>query len=154
MSIRLALAFPRAQITCVDLSPMYLAKARERLKDFKNIKFVQGPAEKLKFKAKTFDAVVSCFLFHELPMPIREKVLSEAKRCVQASGFIGMVDSIQKNDGPEFQWALKQFPLDFHEPFYKNYVQHPMEAQFETLGLKNVQTELGFLSKAVTGIKV
>ncbi|MBC7742478.1 MAG: class I SAM-dependent methyltransferase [Bdellovibrionaceae bacterium] len=149
----LALAFPKAKITCVDLSPMYLAKARERLKDFKNINFVQGAGEKLTFKPKTFNAVVSCFLFHELPMAVREKVLAESLRCLKPMGFLGLVDSIQKNDDQEFQWALKQFPLDFHEPFYKNYVQHPMETQLELLGLKNVQTEVGFLSKAVSGIK-
>lgn len=150
----LALAFPKAKITCMELSPVYLAKARDRLSEFKNISFVQGAAEKLPFKQKTFDAVISCFLFHELPMPIREKVLLESNRCLKKGAFMGLVDSIQKNDSQDFQWALKQFPLDFHEPFYKNYVQNPMETQFEKLGLKNVQTEVGFLSKAVSGIKV
>ncbi|MBC7421277.1 MAG: class I SAM-dependent methyltransferase [Bdellovibrio sp.] len=149
----LALAFPKAKITCVDLSPIYLAKAREQLKEFKNINFVQGAAENLPFKEGTFDAVVSCFLFHELPMNIRQEVLAEGFDFLKSGGFLGLVDSIQKNDDKEFQWALKQFPLDFHEPFYKNYVQNPMEALLADAGLKNVQSEAGFLSKAVCGVK-
>ena len=150
----LALAFPKAKITCVDLSPVYLAKARENLKDFKNINYIQGAAENLPFKESTFDAVVSCFLFHELPMDVRIQVLQQSLQFLKAGGFLGLVDSIQKNDDKEFQWALKQFPLDFHEPFYKNYVSHPMETLLADVGLKIVQSEAGFLSKAVSGVKV
>ncbi len=149
----LALAFPKAKITCVDLSPIYLVKARQQLKDFKNINYVQGAAENLNFKKGSFDAVVSCFLFHELPMNIRHDVLGEGFDFLKKGGFLGLVDSIQKNDDKEFQWALKQFPIDFHEPFYKNYVQNPMETLLEQAGLKNVQSEVGFLSKAVCGVK-
>ncbi len=149
----LALAFPKAKITCVDLSPNYLSKARERLKEFKNINFVQGAAEDLPFKKSTYNAVVSCFLFHELPMPIRQTVIAKSIQFLKPRGFLGLVDSIQKNDDKEFQWALKQFPMDFHEPFYKNYVQNPMETLLSDAGLKNVQSEAGFLSKTVSGVK-
>ena len=153
MTRSLALAFPRAKITCVDLSPIYLAKGRERLKEFKNINYVQGAAENLPFKDETFDAVVSCFLFHELPMNIRKKVLSEGFNFLKKGGFLGLVDSIQKNDDQDFQWALKQFPMDFHEPFYKNYTQIPMETLLEKAGFNNIQSEIGFLSKAVSGVQ-
>ncbi len=149
----LAYAFPKAKITCLDLSPMYLAKARERLAGFKNINFVQGGGEDLTFKDQKFDAVVSCFLFHELPITVRKEVISEAKRVLKPGGFFGLVDSIQKNDAAEFQWALKQFPMDFHEPFFKNYVQHPMEDLLKDAGLLNISRDTGLLSKAVSGIK-
>ncbi len=149
----LALAFPKAQITCVDLSSFYLNKAQKRLNNFKRIDYVQGAAEKLNFKDQTFDCVVSCFLFHELPFQIRNAVIQEGQRLLKPLGFYGMIDSLQKNDDAEFQWALDLFPVDFHEPFYKNYVDHPMENLFDELGLKNIQSEIGFLSKAVSGIK-
>ncbi len=149
----LALAFPKAKITCVDLSPIYLSTARERLKSFKNINYIQAAAEDLPFKPETFDAVVSCFLFHELPLQVRKDVISKTSKLMKHNSFWGLVDSIQKNDDQDFQWALKQFPIDFHEPFYKNYVQHPMEDLMTEAGLLNVSTEVGFLSKAISSVK-
>lgn len=150
----LALAFPKAQITCVDLSSFYLNKAQRRLQNFKRIDYVQGSAEKLNFTEQSFDAVVSCFLFHELPTEVRKQVVMEGHRVLKSLGFYGMIDSLQENDDADFQWALERFPQDFHEPFYKNYTQNPMEKLIEDSGLKNVQTEIGFLSKAVSAVKV
>jgi ubiquinone/menaquinone biosynthesis C-methylase UbiE len=149
----LALAFPKATITCVDLSFNYLAKAKTNLSEFKRINFFQGAAEKLPFPSGSFDAVVSCFLFHELPQDIRKDVVDSAFIALKKNGFFGLIDSLQKNDDEAFEWALKQFPMDFHEPFFKNYVNHPLEALIEESGLKNVQSEVGFLSKAVSGVK-
>ena len=149
----MSLAFPKAQIVSVDLSSFYLTKARERLAKFKRIDFVQGAAEDLNFKDESFDAVYSCFLFHELPLNIREAVLKESLRLLKPLGFCGLVDSLQKNDDVDFQWALDQFPQDFHEPFYKNYTQISMEMLLEKASFKNIQSEIGFLSKAVSGVK-
>ena len=50
-------------------------------------------------------------------------------------------------------FKLDLLPVDFHEPFYKNYVDNPMEILFQDMGFKNIQSEIGFLSKAVSGIK-
>ncbi len=149
----MSLAFPKAQITCVDLSSFYLSQAKKHLQKFKRIDFLQGQAENLPFKDKSFDVVYSCFLFHELPLNIREAVLKESKRLLKALGLFGMVDSLQNNDDADFQWALEQFPMDFHEPFYKNYTQIPMETLLEKVGFKNIQSEIGFLSKAVSGVQ-
>ncbi|MFZ3231622.1 MAG: class I SAM-dependent methyltransferase [Pseudobdellovibrio sp.] len=150
----IALAFPKATITCLDLSFNYLAKAKITLSDFKKINFHQGAAETNHFNAGSFDAVISCFLFHELPENIRKEVIQASKEVLKKSGFFGLVDSLQKNDDENFEWALKQFPMDFHEPFFKNYVDHPLEFLLDELGLKNVQSEVGFLSKAVSGVKL
>ena len=62
-----ALAFPKAQLTCLDLSPTYLTKSKENLHPFKRINFIQSAAEKTPFKDESFDVIFSCFLFHELP---------------------------------------------------------------------------------------
>ena len=148
-----ALAFPKAKITCVDLSPVYLQKAKNRLSDFPRINFVQAAGEELPFKEQSFDAVFSCFLFHELPYEIRQKVIADSMRVLKTGGFVGLVDSLQKNDDPDFDWALEQFPKDFHEPFYKDYTQKPMESLLDSHGLSMITTEIGFLSKVVTAVK-
>lgn len=145
------LTFPKAKITVLDLSHPYLKKAQENLAEFSKMDFVQGDAAALPFKDQQFDAIFSCFLFHELPYEERKKAISEAVRTLRAGGFYGLVDSLQNEDKSEFDWALQQFPVDFHEPFYKNYLQNPMEGLLKEAGFQNVQRKVGFFSKAVFG---
>jgi ubiquinone/menaquinone biosynthesis C-methylase UbiE len=144
----MSLAFPKAQITCVDLSPHYLKYAQNRLVDFKRINFIQGQGENLDFKDETYDAVFSCYLFHELPQNIRKEVIDEKWRVLKKGGFLGIMDSIQKGDDVDLDWALKEFPIDFHEPFYKNYVENNLEPLVKRNDSK-VQTDIYFLSKMI-----
>lgn len=144
------LAFPKARITVLDLSEPYLAEARQNLKSFDKMNFIQGKAEELPFQNVQFDAVYSCFLFHEIPLEVRKASLLEALRVLKPGGFYGAVDSIQLKDTENMAWALEQFPVDFHEPFYKNYTLHPMEELFTEAGFENSQTQLGFFSKVVS----
>jgi ubiquinone/menaquinone biosynthesis C-methylase UbiE len=147
------LTFPKARITVLDLSYPYLRKAQDRLAEFRKIDFVQGDASDLQFADQKFDAVVSSFLFHELPLEIRRKVVAEGLRVLKPGGFLGLVDAIQEGDKSDFNLALRQFPLDFHEPFFKNYLQNPMEGLLEHAGAKKIQVQTGFLSKVVWGEK-
>lgn len=147
------LAFPKAKITVLDLSYPYLKKAQDNLHDFDRLNFLQGAAEDLPFRDKKFDLVYSCFLFHELPLEIRRLAVSEAFRVLKEGGLIGFVDSVQKEDTKEFDWALEQFPTDFHEPFYTNYTMNPMEGLLSYRGFEKIKKDLGFLAKAVVGQK-
>ncbi len=147
------LAYPKARITLMDLSFPYLKKAQQNLSEFSRINFLQGAAEELPFSEGTFDAVFSCFLFHELPFEVRKKVIAEGQRVLKVGGCYGLVDSIQKEDAKEFEWALEQFPTNFHEPFYKNYIMNPIEGQLIHAGLKDVKMHRGFFSKSILSVK-
>ena len=147
------LAFPKAKIVLVDLSAPYLKKAQEELSGFNHIDFVEANASDLSFKDETFDAVYSVFLFHELPMSERRAVIRETQRVLKPGGFHGMIDSLQIGDAPQFDNSLEQFPQNFHEPFYKNYVQTPMEAEFQSGGVTVEDVKIGFFSKCVSGKK-
>ncbi len=147
------LAFPKARITVLDLSDPYLKRAKQNLKEFDRINFIQGDAANLPFQDHHFDGVYSCFLFHELPFEERKKVLKESHRVTKPGGLVGFVDSVQKDDKPKLNWAIKQFPVDFHEPFYKNYTENPMEGLMKYLGFENFQAAFGFFSKAVVAQK-
>lgn len=149
----LKLAFPQAKITALDLSEPYLQKARLNLGKHRGLQFMQGDAAQLPFREQQFDAVISCFLFHELPRVERDRVLKESFRVLKAGGFSGFVDSLQLGDNPNLDWGLKDFPVKFHEPFYANYIQTPMAPMLEKSGLADVQTECGFFSKAVYGVR-
>lgn len=151
----MALAFPKARIIAIDPSDAYLQKAKQRLSKFERVNFAQGFAEKLNFKNETFDLVYSCFLFHELPKAVRVSVQKESARVLKPEGLLGIVDSLQLGDNPEFDWALQQFPVDFHEPFYKDYSVSPLVELMETTGYSIQQNQQqGFLSKALLGRKI
>lgn len=147
-------AYPQAQITALDLSEAYLRLAKKKTSTLKKVSFLQGDGADLPFKEEQFDAVYSVFLFHELPMKVREKVISESLRVLKPGGFIGLVDSLQLGDNPKLDGALKDFPREFHEPFYKNYSEHPMEDLFSKLGVLKIESDRGFFSKVVTGSRL
>lgn len=149
----ISLAFPKAKITCIDLSPYYLRAASSRLQKHVNISFLQGLAENLNMKDETFDAIYSAYLFHELPEKARAQVLQEGRRLLKKSGIYLIADSLQMNDDPELNWALEQFPKDFHEPFYKNYIERPLQSALEKNGFKVNSTQIGFLTKVLNANK-
>jgi len=153
MSRFLALAFPKAEIVVTDLSRPYLKAARKRMAAFSNVDFLQADAANLPFEEGQFDAVVSVFLFHELPMEERKKVILESLRVLKPEGFFGFVDSMQLGDEPTFDPLFEIFPVAFHEPFYRNYSEHSMERLLEEAGLKNWESTKGFLSKAVWAVR-
>lgn len=147
------LAFPKIKITVLDLSEPYLQLAKKNLKNFSKLNFFQGDAANLSFQDESFDGVYSCFLFHELPLAVRKQVLREAHRVLKTNGFYGMVDSLQMGDNVKFDWALKKFPVDFHEPFFKNYAETPLDDLIKKAKFKKIQTQQGFFSKAITAEK-
>jgi ubiquinone/menaquinone biosynthesis C-methylase UbiE len=141
------LAFPDAKIVAIDLSDPYLKSAQTHLKAFHGVSFLQADGAALPFKKEKFDAVYSVFIFHELPLEIRMAVMKESVRVLKKSGIVGFVDSIQKGDLPKFDHFLTEFPKNFHEPFYLNYVNNPMSKIFSALSLKNYKSGIGLMSK-------
>jgi ubiquinone/menaquinone biosynthesis C-methylase UbiE len=148
-----SLAFPRAKIVATDLSSPYLKVAQERLRDRPNVDFLQADGGRLPFRDGEFDAAYSVFLYHELPREEREAVLRESARVLKPGGFAGFVDSIQLGERPEFDGLLGEFPKTFHEPFYRDYVSHPMDKLLEAAGFRAVSSERGFFSKAGWGTR-
>ncbi len=148
-----AQAFPDARITALDLSAPYTRHARRALRDFERVDPIQGDAARLDFADGRFDGVYSVFLFHELPLPVRELVLSESSRVLRPGGFLGLVDSLQKGDDPELDWALDSFPREFHEPYYAHYAANPMERLVEAAGFESVESGPGYLAKWLSARK-
>lgn len=145
----LALTFPRARITAVDLSFPYLKEAQKKLRHFPKVNFLQANAENLPFKDKQFDAITCSYLFHELPQKTRHIVLKEALRTLKPGGVLSIVDSIQANEAPHLEWAVQSFPVSYHEPFYKNYLNNPLEDELKKITPARVFTQRGFFSKCV-----
>lgn len=147
------LAFPKAKITAVDLSGPYLKRAQATMKRFARHDFLEAHAEKLPFATSQFDAVYSVFLFHELPLDVRRSVLAEGHRMLKPGGFYGLVDSLQRGDVPEFDEALEQFPVEYHEPFYRSYIENQMSTLIADSGFEMVDQGTGFFSKFIAAKK-
>lgn len=147
------MAFPKAKIVVLDVSPVYLKEAQKNLMDYTRIDFIQGDALDLPFKDNRFDAVYSSFLLHEMPLEIRRSVLAEAHRVLAAKGWFGFVDLIQYDDCRELNWILDQGWFTGSQPHIKDYAMNSLSGIFQRLGLDNISYERGFVGKAVFGTK-
>ncbi|MBY0518256.1 MAG: methyltransferase domain-containing protein [Bacteriovoracaceae bacterium] len=152
LSHAVSLSCPDHNLTITDLSDPYLNLAKQRLKN-RIVNFMTAASEDLPFKDQSMDIIYGVFLFHELPTAIRTKSLNEALRVLKPGGLFVLVDSIQTDDVPEYAWALEKFPQDYHEPFYKSFVNWPLKKAFEEAGFDQVNEERGFFSKCVWGTK-
>jgi ubiquinone/menaquinone biosynthesis C-methylase UbiE len=146
--------YPQASIIGLDPSLPYLQLAKERFIDYERLSFIHGYGESLVFETEAFDFIYSVFLFHELPLEIRKKVLSEASRVLKKDGYFIFVDSLQEGDTPKMDQQLKLFPQLFHEPFYTNYIKTPIVELAKEFGLNAVATGTAMAAKYVVFKKI
>jgi ubiquinone/menaquinone biosynthesis C-methylase UbiE len=151
---QLRAAFPKASITGIDLSPHYIAHARQLLEnDQGDISLVVDNAEAMPMKDESYDAVTCVFLFHELPKEARRNVMKEIARVLKPGGTLSISDSAQLIDSEEIKGALNAFHTDYHEPYYKGYIRDPLEALVQEAGLELVSSEPHYVSKTVVAKK-
>ena len=114
---------PAAAVTALDLSPFYLAEAREANEHWEQLRgggrhgpaaYVQAPAEAMPFPDASFDAVTCMYLFHELPPEARQAAAAEIARVLRPGGVAVIADSVQLGDRPALDANLGKFG-DFNE---------------------------------------
>lgn len=141
-----------------DPSKEYLKEAEKKLKQNlkknikKNIKsdkveFVEAYGESLPFKDNEFDIVFSVYLFHELPRNIRKEVIKESYRVLKKSGVVAICDSLQMDDDSMLNHVLENFPKDYHEPFYRDYINWNATETLKDAGFENIKSDFRLLSK-------
>lgn len=141
--------YPTTPLTVSDLSPFYLAAARDNLRYWKSMRapnadlggvdgtgatFVQAAAEALGAPDASYDLVYCVYLFHELPADVRAAAAAEMARVLKPGGMLILTDSAQLGDREALDATLGNFE-SFNEPFYKNYVSTEVGALFEAAGL-------------------
>ena len=99
----------------------------------------QANAENLPYVDGYFQAVCSVFLFHELPPGARQNVISEAFRVLAPGGTFIICDSIQKLDSPEFSTMMDNFPIAFHEPYFRHYTEDNLEERLASVGFQDIE---------------
>ncbi|MBE7219184.1 MAG: class I SAM-dependent methyltransferase [Caulobacteraceae bacterium] len=142
--VDLRAAFPRAEVSGLDLSAPYAEEARRR----SGAEVIEGFAERLPFADASLDAVTCVYLFHELPPKVRRAVAAEFARVLKPGGVLAFADSVQAVDEPELARMLQAFPAYFHEPFYASFQAEDLDALFADAGLTPEGSDAAFLTKA------
>lgn len=142
-------ALPQASLCGVDLSPTYLRKANQILSALAGElpQLIQANAEELPYQDEYFHGVVSVFLFHELPKVARQQVIEEMYRVTKPGGVCILCDSMQSLDSPELQPMMDNFPLMYHEPYYRDYINDDLTQRLRETGFEQVRIEKHFVSK-------
>lgn len=149
---QIAQALPKARLTGLDLSPFYLEWAAEHLPS--EVDLVEGNAEAMPFEDESFDAVVSVYLFHELPRNARRKVYAEMMRVLRPGGRLVILDSLQRGEAGGMDYFMERFPEEMHEPFYADYVDDEIAEALREQGFEvDCGSELAWLTKIVTAYK-
>jgi ubiquinone/menaquinone biosynthesis C-methylase UbiE len=143
---QIARAHPSLRLWGVDLSPAYVKVARERARDA-TIAIENGEA--LPFADGAFDIVTSVYLFHELPRNARRNVVREMKRVLRPGGLLVIEDSAQIAESGEIETALREFPREFHEPFYQDYLEDDLAAMLGDAGFAVSAVEPHLVAKVV-----
>lgn len=142
-------AHPTMQLHGVDLSPAYIRAARRRLADVAELTLAVENGEALPWADATFDVVTSTYMFHELPRNARRTIVGEMLRVVKPGGLLVIEDSAQLGESAEIATALREFPREFHEPFYADYLEDDLGALVEEVGFTAATTEAHLVAKVV-----
>lgn len=150
---QLATAHPSLRFHGVDLSPYYIKAARKRLAEVGEVSLVVENAEQLPYVDGYFDIVTSVYLFHELPRRARRRVLGEAYRVLRPGGLLVLEDSCQVSDSGEIAQVLGAFPEEFHEPYYREYLDDDLGELAAECGFDVDATEAHMVAKVVIARK-
>lgn len=140
-------AFPRMDLTGIDLSDSYIGEARRHLRHRSRVSLAVAKAEQLPLAPDSVDGLAAVFLFHELPPKVRRAVAAEASRVLAPGGRLFLLDSLQIGDKPDYDGLLDLFPQSFHEPYYASYVRADLGRLFRRAGLERIEDKPVFMSK-------
>jgi SAM-dependent methyltransferase len=133
--VPLAIAPLVKSVTGVDLTPEMVALARKVAADrgVKNVEYVEGDAEDLKFGPASFEIATSRFTFHHFADP--EKALREMKRVLTPDGRIVLYDTLASADEKKSK-RHNEIELARDPSHVKMYGDREFQAFFKKCGLE------------------
>lgn len=91
VSVALKKRYPRAEVTCVDLSENMLAYAGKKLRKHRDVEYCLSDIRD--FDLKGYDAVISSLCFHHLTTPLaKKKLFRKAYKGLKKGGVFYLAD--------------------------------------------------------------
>src|SRR4029079_5453913 len=118
-----------------------------------DVSLIAENAERMPFADGLFDIGTSPYLMHERPARARRTVMREVHRALSPGGLMVIEDSAQLVESAEIGAVLESFPVEFHEPFFADYLRDDLSeiASEEGFEVENVQSI--FVAKVVSARK-
>jgi ubiquinone/menaquinone biosynthesis C-methylase UbiE len=139
-SLPIALAYPDAEMTIVDLGAPVLRYGLARAKSLgvDNVRFVQASGEDLSmFADESFDWIQTTMFLHELSNAALDNILRETRRLLKPGGIVLHVEQPQfAPEMPLFEQVMRDWDAFYNnEPFWSrmhelNLDQHMVDAGF------------------------
>ena len=90
---------PNGSLSCVEISPYWVKKARQRLNIFTNIEYLQGDITQMTLPKKQFDAVIIHFVLHDIEPVARIGVVSTLAKCLRPEGTLFICEPAKPEHG-------------------------------------------------------
>lgn len=85
--------YPEIEVAGADIDRKMLVQARKKIRTKKlDIKLINVGADQLKFRARTFDYVISTLVFHHLPTEIKQQALIDIAKMLKPEGKFILID--------------------------------------------------------------
>ncbi len=92
-AVYLARALERGgRLTCLDVSPTWLAEARRRVRQMNNVEFLLGQAPAVGLPAATFDLILAHFALHDVDRAALAGTLGALARSLRPDGRFVVVE--------------------------------------------------------------
>src|SRR5262245_34736600 len=129
----------------LDLSDSYIRHARRHLRGRRRTHFIVANAEAVPAPDASADAITNIFTMHELPPQVRRVVVRECARVLKPGGRLILLDSLQIGDNPTYDGLLERFPQNYHEPYYRSYLNEDFPAIAQQCGLAHKRSFPAFV---------
>jgi ubiquinone/menaquinone biosynthesis C-methylase UbiE len=110
------LAEQDSRLDLVDVAPIQLKNAREKLSERSNVEFLHQDSSAMSLPSGRYDQTVVFFLLHEQPEAVRRKTIAEAIRVTRPGGKVIFVDYHGPRRRNPFRYVMKPV-LTWLEPF-------------------------------------
>jgi ubiquinone/menaquinone biosynthesis C-methylase UbiE len=133
----------KLEVTGLDPSPVFVARARELGKHLPGLAFVEGDGRSLKLGDSTFDLVVFHTTLCHIPDP--ELALREAYRVLRRDGWLAVFDgdytttTVALSDGDPLQPLVQAMVANFvHDPWLVRRLPNTLDSLgFRVLGFRS-----------------
>ena len=123
------LARSESRLDIVDVAPIQLKNAREKLAGNDNVGFHHQDSTALAFPADSFDETVIFFLLHEQPEDARRQTIEQALKVTRPGGRVIFVDYHGPKNSNPMRYVMKPI-LTWLEPFAMDLWREELPAFF------------------------